>query len=131
MPVHERRVAATVQQIAGFGNNPTGIAMYLYTPTNVFARPPILVGVHACHGKGTDVCANGTAFAQQADRYGFLLVCPSAVSSDGCWDVHSNAVLTHNGGGDATRIMSMISYVVQNKTRTRTGSMWPAIRRAA
>ena len=107
--------AATVQQITDFGTNPTGIGMYLYTPTNVVARPPILVGVHACHGKGTDVCANGTPFAQQADRYGFLLVCPSAASSDGCWDVHSNAVLTHNGGGDASAIMSMISYLVQNR----------------
>jgi poly(hydroxyalkanoate) depolymerase family esterase len=110
-----RAAAATVQQITAFGNNPTGIGMYLYTPTNVVSRPPILVGVHACHGKGTDVCANGTPFAQQADRYGFLLVCPSAVSSDGCWDVHSNAVLTHNGGGDATGIMSMVNYLVQNK----------------
>src|SRR4051812_4655538 len=107
---------ATVQQVTGFGNNPTGIGMYLYTPSNVVARPPILVGVHACHGKGTDVCANGTPFAQQADKYGFLLVCPSAVSSDGCWDVHSNAVLTHNGGGDATGIMSMVNYLVQNKS---------------
>src|SRR4051812_40310702 len=106
---------ATVQQVTGFGNNPTGIGMYLYTPSNVVARPPILVGVHACHGKGMDVCGNGTPFAQQADRYGFLLVCPSAVSSDGCWDVHSSAVLTHNGGGDATGILSMVSYVVQNK----------------
>src|SRR5260221_14534154 len=67
---------ATVQQIADFGNNPTGIGMYLYTPTNVVSRPPILVGVHACHGKGTDVCANGTPFATQADRYGVLLLCP-------------------------------------------------------
>ena len=68
--------AATVQQVTRFGNNPTGIGMYLYTPTNVASHPPILVGVHACHGKGTDVCANGTAFAQQADKHGFLLVCP-------------------------------------------------------
>ena len=29
--------------------------------------------------------------------------------------MHSNAVLTHNGGGDATGIMSMVNYVVQNK----------------
>jgi len=108
-------VGATVQQITAFGNNPTGIGMYLYTPNGVFSHPPILVGVHACHGKGTDVCASGTPFAAQADKYGFLLVCPSAVSSDGCWDVHSTAVLTHGGGGDASGIVSMVNYVVQNK----------------
>ena len=107
--------AATVQQITGFGNNPTGIGMYLYTPSNVVSHPSILVGVHACHGKGTDVCAQGSPFAAQADKYGFLLICPSAVSSDGCWDVHSSSVLTHGGGGDASGIISMIDYVVHNK----------------
>ena len=107
--------AATVERITSFGNNPTGNGMYLYTPSSAVSHPPILVGVHACHGKGTDVCASGTPFAAQADRYGFLLVCPSAVSSDGCWDVHSSAVLTHNGGGDASGIISMVNYVVQNR----------------
>ncbi len=108
-------LAATVQQITSFGNNPTGIGMYLYTPNNAASHPPLLVGVHACQGKGTDVCGSGTPFAQQADKYGFLLVCPSAVSSNGCWDVHSNAVLTHNGGGDATGIISMVDYLINNK----------------
>lgn len=107
--------AATVQQITAFGNNPTGIGMYLYTPSNVVSHPSILVGVHACHGKGTDVCAQGSPFAAQADKYGFLLICPSAVSSDGCWDVHSSSVLTHGGGGDASGIISMVDYVVHNK----------------
>ena len=107
--------AATVERIASFGNNPTGIGMYLYTPSSAVSHPPILVGVHACHGKGTDVCASGLRLRQQADKYGFLLVCPSAVSSDGCWDVHSSAVLTHNGGGDASGIISMVNYVVQNR----------------
>lgn len=107
--------AATVAQIASFGANPSGIGMYLYTPANVVAKPPILVGVHACHGKGTDVCSSGSPFAQQADKYGFLLICPSAISSDGCWDVHSMADLTHAGSGDAAGILSMVNYVIQNK----------------
>lgn len=102
-------------QVSNFGSNPTGIGMYLYTPNNVVAKPPILVGIHACHGKGLDVCSSGNTFAQQADKYGFLLICPSAVSSDGCWDVHSTASLTHGGGGDAGGIISMVNYVVQNK----------------
>jgi len=107
--------AATITQVMSFGSNPTGIGMYLYTPANVVAKPPILVGVHACHGKGLDVCATGNPFAQQADKYGFLLICPSAVSTDGCWDVHSMADLTHTGAGDASGILSMVNYVVQNK----------------
>jgi acetylxylan esterase len=107
--------AGQVQQVASFGDNPSGIGMYIYTPSKVVAKPPILVGIHACHGKGTDVCSPNNAFAQQADNYGFLLVCPSAVSSDGCWDIHSTKVLTHDGGGDATGIISMVKYAIQNK----------------
>ena len=107
--------AATITQITSFGSNPTGIGMYLYTPANVVAKPPILVGVHACHGKGLDVCKTGNTFAQQADQYGFLMICPSAISSDGCWDVHSMADLSHTGSGDASGIISMVNYVIQNK----------------
>jgi poly(hydroxyalkanoate) depolymerase family esterase len=106
---------AEVKAITDFGANPSGIGMYLYTPSNVSAKPAVLVNVHACHGKGTDVCGSSGAFAQQADKYGFLVICPSAVSSDGCWDVHSTNVLTHDGGGDASGIISMVKWVVQNK----------------
>lgn len=104
-----------VQQITSFGSNPTGIGMYLYTPTNVTPKPAVLVGVHACHGRGTDVCTQGGGWVAQADKYGFLLICPSAVSADGCWDVHSTGDLTHSGAGDAGGIISMVNYVLQNK----------------
>jgi acetylxylan esterase len=110
-----RAHAATVEQITSFGSNPSGIDMYLYTPSNVAAKPAILVGPHACHGKATDVCQGGNAFAQQADKHGYLLVCPGAKSSDGCWDVHSKAVLTHDGGGDAGGMISMVRWVVDNR----------------
>jgi hypothetical protein len=60
------------------------------------------------------------------------MVCPSAVSSDQCWDVHSTADLTHDGtGSDAEGIMSAINYVIANKNGTPTGSMCRAIPRAA
>ena len=107
--------AGEVQQITSFGDNPSGIGMYLYTPANVATKPAIVVNVHACHGKGTDVCGPSGAFAQQADQHGFLVICPSAVSSDGCWDVHSSSVLTHDGGGDATGIISMVKWALENK----------------
>lgn len=109
------RAAGTVQQISNFGANPSGIGMYLYTPANVATKPAIVVNPHACHGKGTDVCGPSGAFAQQADKHGFLVVCPSAVSSDGCWDVHSTSVLAHDAGGDAAGIVSMVKWVIDNK----------------
>ena len=110
--------AGTTSQLTNFGSNPKNLPMYLYTPTNAGAKPPILVHLHACHAAngGQSMCSSGNAFAQQADKYGFYMVCPSAVSSDQCWDVHSTADLTHGGtGSDVEGIMSAVSYVIASK----------------
>ncbi|ADJ45517.1 esterase/lipase [Amycolatopsis mediterranei S699] len=104
--------AASLQQVKDFGYNPSGIKMFVYVPARVAARPAVVVGVHWCHGTAQDFYA-GTQYASLADRYGFIVIYPSAVSSDGCWDVHSPAVLRHDGGGDAQGIVSMVKYVQQ------------------
>ena len=105
--------AASRQQIDSFGDNPSNIEMYLYVPDNVAQKPAILVGVHWCGGTGPDFYS-GTKYAALSDRYGFIVIYPSAVSSNGCWDVHSQATLTHNGGSDSRGIVSMVKYVEQN-----------------
>jgi acetylxylan esterase len=110
--------AGTTTQLTNFGSNPKNLPMYLYTPSNVGTKPPLLLHLHACHAQdgGQSMCSSENSFAQQADKYGFLMVCPSAVSSDQCWDVHSTADLTHDGkGSDAEGIMSAINYVIANK----------------
>ncbi|MEU4215633.1 PHB depolymerase family esterase [Actinoplanes sp. NPDC026623] len=104
--------AASLQQITNFGVNPTGTKMFLYVPDSVKPNPAVLVGVHWCHGTAQDFY-QGTGYASLADRYGFIVIYPSAPSSDGCWDVHSTASLTHNGGGDSLGIVSMVNYVRQ------------------
>jgi poly(3-hydroxybutyrate) depolymerase len=70
----------------------------------------ILVGVHWRHGSAQDFYS-GIRYASLADRYGFIVIYPSASSSDGCWDAHSQASLTHNGGSDSLGIVSMVRYV--------------------
>jgi poly(hydroxyalkanoate) depolymerase family esterase len=103
--------AATATQITNFGDNPTNLQMYVYKPASVKAHPPILVALHACHGRATDVVND---FASYADQYGFLEICPGNFSSlDSCWDLHTTATLTHNGGGDALGIVSMVKYAVK------------------
>ncbi|MEU4742753.1 PHB depolymerase family esterase [Actinosynnema sp. NPDC023658] len=104
--------AASLQEVRDFGANPSGIRMFLYVPSTVTAKPAVVVGAHWCHGTAQDFYG-GTQYASLADRYGFIVIYPSAVSSDGCWDVHSQSVLTHNGGGDAQGIVSMVKYVQQ------------------
>lgn len=60
--------------------NPTNLRMNLYVPDRVAARPPILVAVHYCTGTGP-AFYSGTQFASLADRYGFIVIYPSATHS--------------------------------------------------
>ncbi len=106
--------AASLQEVTNFGTNPSQLRMYLYVPDGVGARPAIVVGVHWCHGDGL-AFYNGSGLAAQADRYKFIVIFPSVTqASDGCFDVHSTASLTHNGGSDSLGIVSMVKYVEQH-----------------
>jgi poly(hydroxyalkanoate) depolymerase family esterase len=106
--------AASMQEVTGFGTNPTQLKMYVYVPAKVLPKPPILVGVHWCHGDAP-AFFNGTDFARLADQYGYVMVLPSVTqASDGCFDVASQGTLSHNGGGDSLGIISMVKYAVSH-----------------
>jgi acetylxylan esterase len=86
--------------------------MYIYVPTTVVANPPILVNPHWCHGDAAAAFA-GSQYATLADTYGFIVIYPdSPNAADKCWDVSSTQSLTHNGGGDALGIVSMVKYAL-------------------
>ena len=104
--------AAALQEVTNFGNNPSRTRMFLYVPDSVKPNPAVVVGVHWCSGSA-QAFYGGTGYASLADRHGFIVIYPSAPSSDGCWDVHSAASLSHNGGGDSLGIVSMVNYVKQ------------------
>ncbi len=105
--------AASLVQITNFGNNPTNLGFYLYKPDSAGAHPPILVAVHYCTGSGP-AFFSGTEFASLADKYGFIVIYPSATRSGNCFDVSSPAALTRGGGSDPAGIMSMITYTEQH-----------------
>jgi acetylxylan esterase len=105
--------AATLTEVTNFGSNPSNLRMYVYVPNTVAARPAIVVAVHYCTGSGP-AFYSGTEFASLADRYGFIVVYPSATRSGSCFDVSSPQALQHNGGSDPVGIMSMVTYVQQH-----------------
>lgn len=112
-------VAGTFSQIADFGSNPGNSKMFLYVPTNSAAKPAILVAMHHCQGTAQSFY-DGTPFRTQADRHGFLVIYPDANRSGQCWDVHSTQSLSHNGGGDAGSIVSMVRWAVKNRNGDST-----------
>jgi acetylxylan esterase len=104
--------AASLVEVTGFGNNPSGLRMHLYVPDRVQARPPILVAVHYCTGSGP-AFFSGTEFARLADQHGFIVIYPSATRSGNCFDVYTQQALRRGGGSDPVGIMSMVTYVEQ------------------
>lgn len=98
--------------VANFGTNPSNVTMYLYLPTVLQSNPPVLVNPHWCHGSA-QAAFTGTQLATLADTYGYIMIFPNSPNTvDMCWDVSSNATLTHNGGGDSLGIVSMVKYVL-------------------
>jgi acetylxylan esterase len=104
--------AASLVEVTNFGTNPSGLRMHLYVPDNVGTRPAVVVAVHYCTGSGP-AFHSGTEFARLADRYGFIVIYPSATRSGQCFDVYSAEALRRNGGSDPVGIRSMVGYVQQ------------------
>ena len=58
-----KALTSSLVQITNFGTNPSGLGMYVYIPTTVKAKPPILVVVHWCTGSAQAIFS-GTQFAR-------------------------------------------------------------------
>ncbi|MET7710673.1 PHB depolymerase family esterase [Micromonospora sp. NPDC005413] len=104
--------AATLTQVTNFGTNPTNLQMHLYVPDRVASRPAVLLALHYCTGTGP-AFHSGTQYASLADRYGFIVIYPSATRSSKCWDVASPQALRRGGGSDPVGLMAMVDYVRQ------------------
>lgn len=104
--------AASLQKVADFGSNPTRINMYIYVPDKLSTSPAIIVAMHPCGGSGTS-WYSGTRLPSYADKNNFILIYPDTPNMSHCWDVQNAATLTHNGGGDAAGIISMVKYTLQ------------------
>lgn len=64
-------------------------------------------------GTGTaEAYYSSTPYAQQAEQYGFIVIYPQSPYSGTCWDVSSQAALTHNGGGDSNSIANMVTWTI-------------------
>lgn len=107
--------AASLVQVTNFGNNPGGMQMHVYVPDNRPANPAIVVAMHGCGGSGPGFYS-GSEFASLADRYGYIVIYPSAQQQAGfgkCFDTWSDAAKRRGGGSDPVSIVSMVTYVEQ------------------
>ncbi|KJK44475.1 esterase [Lentzea aerocolonigenes] len=107
--------AASLVEVTNFGNNPGGMRMHVYVPDARPAQPAIVVAMHGCGGSGPGFYS-GSEFASLANRYGFIVIYPSAQQQAGfgkCFDTWSDAAKRRGGGSDPVSIVSMVTYAQQ------------------
>lgn len=105
--------AGNYSQVTNFGANTSGTKMYIYVPTNLAAKPAIIVAIHYCTGTAQAYYTN-SPYAQLSETYGFIVIYPESPYSGTCWDVSSQAALTHDGGADSNSIANMVRYTLTN-----------------
>ncbi|MEV6304966.1 PHB depolymerase family esterase [Actinoplanes sp. NPDC051861] len=113
VPAARPAFAASLIEVTSFGDNPGGMRMHVYVPDSRPANPGIVVAMHGCGGSGPGFYS-GSEFAGQADRYGFVVIYPSAQQQAGfgnCFDTWSDAAKRRGGGSDPVSVISMITYV--------------------
>lgn len=116
VPAATPAFAASLVQVTNFGDNPGGMQMHVYVPDSHPADPAIVVAMHGCGGSGPGFYAS-SEFASLADRYGFLVIYPSAMQEAGfgrCFDTWSDAAKRRGGGSDPVSIVSMVTYAEQH-----------------
>ncbi|GAA2378663.1 extracellular catalytic domain type 1 short-chain-length polyhydroxyalkanoate depolymerase [Dactylosporangium salmoneum] len=107
--------AATLTEVTNFGANPGGMRMHVYVPDARPAHPAIVVAMHGCGGSGPGFYS-GSEFASLADRYGYIVIYPTATQQAGfgnCFDTWSDAAKRRGGGSDPVSIVSMVTYAEQ------------------
>jgi len=93
----------------------TTVEMSIYVPDKVVANPPVLVAMHSCGGSGPFFFYDSESNVW-ADKYGFIVIAPSTVGSDGkygrCWDNGSSESLTRYGRADSEAVIRMVNYTL-------------------
>ncbi|MFF0875543.1 extracellular catalytic domain type 1 short-chain-length polyhydroxyalkanoate depolymerase [Micromonospora aurantiaca (nom. illeg.)] len=115
IPAVQPAYAASLTEVTSFGDNPGRMRMHVYVPDARPARPATVVAMHGCGGSGPGFYS-GSEFAGLADRYGFIVIYPSATQQAGfgnCFDTWSDAAKRRGGGSDPVSLISMVRHVQQ------------------
>ncbi|MBM7078472.1 extracellular catalytic domain type 1 short-chain-length polyhydroxyalkanoate depolymerase [Micromonospora humida] len=112
VPTLQPAYAASLVEVTNFGDNPGRMRMHIYVPNTRPTNPAIVVAMHGCGGTGPGFYSS-SEFASLADRYGYIVIYPSATQQAGfgnCFDTWSDAAKRRGGGSDPVSIVSMINY---------------------
>ncbi|KAF3283853.1 hypothetical protein TWF970_001024 [Orbilia oligospora] len=116
---------AALTQVTNFGNNPTGLRMFIYVPGAVIRSPGIIVSLHGASGNAQQQFQD-TPYATLGEQYGFITIYPE--SPPGPWDATSAKSILHDGGGDSQSIANMVKYAIATYgADTNKVTHWPEL----
>jgi acetylxylan esterase len=72
--------------VTAFKSTAQDVAMYVYVPATVAAKPAIVVAVHSCE-RNAQYYFDNTGYAALADAYGYMVIYPNSSAQGECWDV--------------------------------------------
>jgi acetylxylan esterase len=96
---------------AGSVSLPSYVKMYIYVPTKLADKPPIVVSAHACGSTAEGQWGNIPKTKAAATANGFILILPDNPNQN-CWDVGNPTSLKHDGGGDTQAVATMVKYAL-------------------
>lgn len=108
--------SAGTEPVASFGSNPGALAMYEYVPAQLPANRPLVVVLHGCTQRVTDIEHAG--WNALADQYGFAVVYAEQQTANNpvrCFNWAGEYGDTSNlehGKGENASIMSMIDSAI-------------------
>jgi acetylxylan esterase len=123
---------ASLTEVTNWGDNPSGIQMFTYVPNTLADNPAVIMAVsrhppcnqpvtdhlpqlHPCGGSASQYYQL-TKLPSYADQLGFILIYPQTTHDSNCWDVNTDASLTHDGGGDSQGLAAMVAHTLTQYT---------------
>ncbi|KAK4196610.1 Alpha/Beta hydrolase protein [Triangularia verruculosa] len=97
-------------QIPSWGPNPTNLQLHLYAPSTLTGKPSIILALHGCFGTGPGHAAMTQGFQTLSSSRNFVVLYPSSINDNNCWDVASLSSLTRDGGGDSTGLATIVRW---------------------
>ncbi|KAK0726398.1 Alpha/Beta hydrolase protein [Apiosordaria backusii] len=97
-------------QIPSWGSNPTNLVLHLYAPSKLTAKPAIILALHGCFGSGPGFADATKGYQTLSSSHNFVVLYPSSINDNNCWDVASPSSLTRDGGGDSTGLATIVRW---------------------
>ncbi|MFD7335570.1 PHB depolymerase family esterase [Streptomyces violascens] len=107
-PAAAASATVPLEAVAGFGGNPGNLAMYVYRPNSLPARPAVIVALHGCH-QSAQLYADNSGLPELAHRLGVLLVLAETTSANNvssCFNWFQSGD-NQRGQGEAASIQQM------------------------